>query len=388
MSSQSLSNSEVIKYDSGYRICMRCVMDTSALEIVFDNNGMCNFCTDAIDRIEKLNSKSKNEKINEFNSIIEEIKTSGKNQKYDCLIGLSGGIDSSYLAYILVKAGLRPLAVHLDNGWNTELAVNNIHNLVNSLGIDLYTHVIDWEEFKELQKAFLKASVIDLELLSDHAINAIFYKAARKFGIKYQFMGCNTATESILPASWIHSKADALNIKDIYRKHGSGKKIKTFPFIGLTVFLKSIFSTKHHRRVNVILDLVDYNKEDALRILEQETNYKRYPYKHYESKITSFYQAYILPEKFGVDKRRAHLSSLICSKQLSREQALIELEKPLYDQKSLSEDIEYFIKKLELSKQEFTDYIKSPRRSHYEYKTYKMLIKKLKFWRRARRSAW
>jgi N-acetyl sugar amidotransferase len=355
-------------------------MDTTASEIVFDNNGYCNFCTDALIKLNKYYEIDSVEKRNTLQGIINRIKAEGKGKKYDSIIGLSGGIDSSYLAYVLVKAGLHPIAVHLDNGWNTEFAVQNIHNLVTKLDLDLYTHVVDWNEFKELQRAFIKASVIDLELLSDHAINSLFYKVARKYRIKYLLGGSNLATESILPTSWIHPKYDGLNIMSIYKMHGRGLKIKTYPYIDLVEYLKIIIKVNNFQTFP-ILDLIDYRKEQAIETLENEIGYKTYPYKHYESRITHFYQAYILPKKFGVDKRRAHLSSLICSNQLNRDQALTNLEEPLYDLKLLMEDIEYFKKKLELTEQEFEDFISAPQRSHYEYRTYASLFKRLRFWK-------
>lgn len=354
-------------------------MDTSASEIVFDDNGNCIFCTGALKRLEEFNKIKPLEKKAKLEHIFNEIKENGKRKKYDSILGLSGGIDSSYLAYLVKNADLRPIAIHLDNGWNTELAVQNIHNIVTKLNLDLITHVIDWDEFREIQRAFIKASVIDLELLSDHAITTLFYRIARKYGIKYILGGGNLATESILPSSWIHSKYDGRNILDIYKKNGRGLKLKTYPHIGLAEYFEIISGMKGVKTFPV-LDLSDYRKESAIEILKREVDYRPYPYKHYESKITHFYQAYILPQKFGVDKRRAHLSSMICSNQISREEAMAELDRPLYDSKSLKEDIEYFKKKLELTDREFENFISSPRKSHYDYKTYDALIKKIKIW--------
>ena len=214
--------------ERGYQMCNRCVMDTTDPNIKFDEKGNCNYCTYAIDKISKefSNEKTNLEKLNEF---INLIRAAGNNKGYDCIIGLSGGIDSSYLAYILVKEfGLKPLAVHVDNGWNSEKAVSNIFNIVNKLGIDLYTHIIDWEEFRELQKAFLRASVVDLEMLSDHAIVVTINKLARKKRIKYFVIGANFQTESIMPPNWFYSdKKNSKHIIDIYNKFGVGNKLKT-----------------------------------------------------------------------------------------------------------------------------------------------------------------
>jgi N-acetyl sugar amidotransferase len=355
-------------------------MDTSAGEIVFDNDGYCNFCSAAMSQLEVYSRLTSGEKKARLDRIFSEIRKKGKGKKYDSIIGLSGGIDSSYLAYLVKNAGLRPLAIHLDNGWNTELAVKNIHSIVTKLGIDLYTHVIDWNEFRELQRAFIKASVIDLELLSDHAILSLFYKIAGKYRIKYLLGGGNLSTESILPSSWIHSKYDGRNIMDIYKKHGRGLKLKTYPYIGISEYFKIITGIKKVKTFP-ILDLSEYRKEEAIKLLQEKMDYRPYPHKHSESKITHFYQAYLLTQKFGVDKRRAHLSSMICSRQLTREQALSEMQKPLYDPNALREDIDYFKKKLELTDSEFEDYITSPRMSHNDYKTYDSLIKKFRFWK-------
>jgi N-acetyl sugar amidotransferase len=372
----------MIKNNEEYRICNLCVMDTTAKEITFDDNGFCNFCTDALNRLSYFKQMSKIEMDQKFESAIDEIKKVGKGNKYDCLIGLSGGVDSSYLAYLIVKSGLRPLAIHLDNGWNTELAVNNIQNIVNILGIDLYTHVIDWNEFKELQKAFLRASVLDLELLSDNAILVLFNKLGSKFNIKYLLGGGNLATESILPSSWIYNyKTDGLNIRDIYKKFGNGKKLKTYPMISFIDFFLVASGNKYQFKSFPLLDLSNYNKEEALQTLEKEVEYRRYPYKHYESKITQFYQAYILPEKWGIDKRKAHLSSLICNNEITRDEALEELKNPLYKPRELQDDIDYFIKKLELTKEEFDQLMHLPTRGHLEFRSYSKLVKKIKFWK-------
>lgn len=357
-----------------YKICNRCVMDTTDPDIVFDENGFCNHCTNAIKKLNEIYFIDPSVKKKRLDEIVNKIKSEGKNKKYDCVIGLSGGVDSSYLAYIVVKElGLKPLAIHVDNGWNSELAVMNIENIVNKLGIDLYTYVINWEEFKDLQKAYLKASVIDLEVLSDNAIVVAIYRIMKKFALKYFLIGFNQAAESIMPSSWLYSpKYDSLNILSIYKRFGSGLKLKTYPIFNFLEYINYRFFNKS-RTINV-LDMVHYDKNKAISILENELDWRNYGGKHHESIITRFYQSYILPRKFGIDKRRAHLSSLICSKQISREQALIELQKPICDPYIIQNDKKYFLKKLEISEEEFEFIMKQKPVPHYNYKSYNKII--------------
>jgi N-acetyl sugar amidotransferase len=359
-----------------YQICKRCVMDTTDPDIVFDENGYCNHCTNALQQLkDKFGDKKKNkEKLQE---IIQTIKAEGKNKKYDCIIGLSGGIDSSYLAYVLVKEyGIRPLAIHLDNGWNSEQAVANIHKIVTRLNIDLITHVIDWDEFKELQKAFLRASVVDLEMLSDHAIVVAINKIAQKKKIRYFLIGGNFQTESIMPRNWFYSnKIDSKNIMDIYYQFGSGKKLRTFPFLS---FYDYFFFGKKYGKYLVPLSYLDYNKDKAKAILKDEVGWQDYGAKHHESFITKFYQTYILPNKFGVDKRKSHLSSLICVNQITRDAALKELQGKVFNNPAEEKEaIAYFCKKMELSFDEFEQIMKLPRKEHDDFNSYATKIKKI-----------
>lgn len=359
-----------------YRICSRCVMDTTDPEIEFDEHGFCNHCFKALKYVNEFLLKDENQKKIELDIIVNKIKEEAKNKKYDCIIGLSGGIDSSYLALIVKDLGLRPLAVHVDNGWNSELAVRNIENIVTKLDIDLYTHVIDWELFKDIQNSYLKASVIDLEVLSDNAIFVGINKVASKFNIKHFLSGSNYASESILPNSWIYSiKWDTLNIKTIYKKFGNGKKMDTFLMFNLYEYIKYTYFI--HRKNYRLLNYVDYNRNDAKKILQEKLDWQDYGRKHGESKITKFYQGYILPEKFNVDKRKAHLSSMICSGQLTRDKALEELKKPLYEKEQLQEEIEYFTKKLGLTKLEFEYIMKAPIKQHHDYKSYYRFHKRI-----------
>lgn len=352
-----------------YQICTRCVMDTTDPEITFDEQGQCNHCTAAIARLDReifIDPKVKQQKLDAF---VKEIRENGRNSKYDCLIGLSGGVDSSYLAYLAVKQfGLRPLAVHMDNGWNSELAVKNIQNIVDILKIDLYTHVINWEEFKALQTALLKASVIDLELLTDHAIGETLYRVSKQYGITYFLSGFNFQSESVMPASWLYPyKMDSLNIKSIYRKEGAGLKLRTFKFIN---FYQYLTFGKNQMKLVPILNYLEYNKKDALKVLETELSWKNYGNKHDESLFTKFYQDVILPQKFNVDKRKAHLSSLICSNQMSRAEALAELEKPLLKPAEYEQHLNYFLKKLNMTEADFKKIMAAAPKQHWDYASF------------------
>lgn len=350
---------------SNYRICNRCVMDTTAIDIKFDEMGNCNYCNDFISKLLE-NEVDDVRKQNQRESLITQIKKDGQGKEYDCIFGVSGGIDSSYGLYLAVKLGLRPLAVHLDNGWNSELSSHNISNLVNCLGVDLYTHVIDWEENKDLQLSFFKANVVDIEMLMDNAMWAINYQQAIKYKTKYILSGCNLATEGMpIPERWKHYKYDARNIKKIHKKYGS-IPIKTHPIISSLGYIW----LRYIRQIKFIpfLDYFNYNKSEAIEILKRDVNYKPYPYKHYESVFTRFYQAYILPQKFGYDKRRVHLSTLIISKQMSREEALEVLKRSPYEDKQLERQDKIFVmKKLGFTEQTFNDYLNSKEVRHEFY---------------------
>lgn len=331
--------------------------------ITFDENGVCNYFHEYFE-LEKKHVKKEQEGLDFYTKKIEEIKHIGKNKKYDCILGISGGVDSSYLAYLAKKEGLRPLIVHFDNGWNSELAVKNIENIVSILGFDLYTYVINWEEFKDIQLAYLKASVIDIEAITDHAIAATLYKLAAKYKINYFLSGYNIVTEAILPNAWVFSKLDATNIKSIHKSYGT-IPLKTFPF--LDAIKKRYYSLALKIELVPLLNYIEYNKEKVKEILVSELNWKDYGGKHYESVWTRFYQGYILPEKFKVDKRKAHLSTLICSGQITKEQALEELKEPIYVKEQLEVDKEFVLKKLGLPNQNFEQLMKLPPRLHSDF---------------------
>lgn len=349
-----------------YQRCTRCVMDTTANDITFDKKGYCNYCTEFIERIKKYHSHSDHALTKKRERLIKRIKNEGKNNPYDCIVGVSGGVDSSYVLCLAKQCGLRPLAIHLDNGWNSELAVQNISNLVNKLEIDLYTHVIDWEKNRDIQLTFFAAHVIDIEMLTDNAMLALNYNQAQKHHIKYILGGTNSSTEGMkMPHNWNHYKYDKKNILSIYKKFGN-KKINANLFFSTCDFLWNQYIAK--RRWISFLDYFDYKKNDALDVLIKNFNYKPYPYKHYESIFTRFYQGYILTHKFNVDKRRLHLSTLIVTDQMTREEAIKMLAGDSYpDREQKNRDKEFVMEKLGFTEKSFEKYINTPGISHEYY---------------------
>jgi N-acetyl sugar amidotransferase len=349
-------------------------MDTSAQDITFDEQGRCNYCSEFLEKSGHVLFMDEAERTRKRESFLEKVKADGKGKKYDCIIGLSGGVDSSWSLYLAVKLGLRPLAVHMDNGWDTELAQNNIENLVQKLGVDLHTHVIDWDEYRELMQAFFKADVIDIELLYDNAMLAVNYRQSRKWGVKHILAGTNTATEGMnIPRGWNWYKLDARNIWAIWKRFGNGSRIRTFPAIGVIEYVYCHYG-KRIKWEN-FLDYFSYNKAESVRVLVGEMGYKPYPYKHYESVFTRFYQGYILPQKFGVDKRRVHLGTLVAAGQMKREEALASLEHIPYPSESDQEaDIQYFLKKMGWSRDDLEKYLARPQKLHAIYGTEKELL--------------
>lgn len=348
-----------------YQQCTRCVMDTTDPEIHFDNNGVCNYCH-AFDRQFSELPKENFRESNTFWKTIEEIKGKTKGKKFNCILGLSGGVDSSYLAYLIKETGLTPLVVHFDNGWNTEFATRNIENLVNKLGYELYTYVINWEEFKALQLSYFKASVIDLEVPTDHLIFGVLFKIAKKYKIHNIISGYNLTSEGIMPKSWLYQhKFDRANMKDIHSQFGSGL-MSNLPTLGLweRLYYHKIYKFKQYH----LLQTFNYNKLEAKKLLMDKFSWKDYGGKHYESVFTRFYQGYFLPVKFGIDKRKAHLSTLICAGQLTREAALVELLQPTYDLAMQEQDIEYVCKKWGIPRTEFDAIMIAPIHRHEEFK--------------------
>ena len=354
-----------------YQMCTKTVMDTTDPEITFDENGVSNHYHDfmLLAPSQLYQGKTSDEKLTQ---IVEQIKSAGKNSDYDCICGISGGVDSTYVAYLSKQLGLRVLTVHFDNGWNSELAVKNIENIVKRLDFDYQTWVVDWEEFRDLQIAFLKASVANAEIPTDHAFLAAIYHLCIKYNIKFILSGSNFATEGILPKSWGYNAKDITHIKAIHKQFGK-IPFKTYPLLG---FKKEFYYTyvKGIKMVR-LLNYVPYVKTDAMKVIEKELDWKYYGGKHHESIFTKFFQSYILPTKFNINKNKAHLSTLICSGQISRENALEELKKELYSAEKLSADKEYVIKKLGLSEEAFEAIIKAPVKTYKDYPNDEKLLK-------------
>lgn len=353
-----------------YQICKRCIMDTSDPEIQFDANGICNHCTAAIERI-KNQLLPPDERKKALEEMVEKIKTEGKGKDYDCIIGVSGGVDSTTTAYYVKKLGLRPLAVHFDNGWDSELAVENIKRTLDTLNIELYTHVVDWEEFRGLQLCFLKASVANCEAPTDHGITALLFQMACKAKTRFILSGSNIVTEAILPYSWGHYNQDLRLMKAIHKRYGS-IPLKTMPTINILQYLSYIF-VKKIRQIP-FLNHIEYNKHEAKKMLMQEIGWRDYGGKHYESVWTRFFQGYYLPTKFGYDKRRAHLSTLICSGQTTREEAFEEMKKPPYDAELLRQDMQFVLKKFGLMQAEFDAIIHTPSKEAKDYPSHYFLF--------------
>lgn len=360
-----------------YQICTECVMDTTDPEITFDSEGICNHCKDA-----KVMGKSVwfPNKIGQkkLDSLIQKIKSDGQGKRYDAIVGLSGGVDSSYLVYKAKQWGLRLLALHVDAGWNNEIAEKNVKEICKYANIDLEVVRIDWEDMKEMQLAFLRAAVPNQDIPQDHAFFATLYTYAVKNNIQYVLNGSNWETENILPKSWGYNAMDGKHIKDIYRKHGN-KKLKSYPIMNLYK-LKIYFPIVKKMKIVKPLNLIPYNKEEAMKELEEKTGWKYYGGKHYESIWTKFFQSYYLPTKFNFDKRKAHLSSLIVSGQITREEALYELKKSPYDSTTLEDEKKKVAEKLEISLDELNSLVTIKNRTHSEYYcTGNTLIYKLLF---------
>lgn len=352
--------------DPGYRQCALTVMDNIAdPDIRFDKDGVCQYYHDyqkaAAEGV--FTGEAGTKKVAE---LIGSIKEAGRGKQYDCLIGLSGGVDSTYVAWLAKQHGLRPLAVHLDNGWDSELAVKNVENIITRCGFDLSTLVIDWDEFRDIQLAYLRASVVDIEVVSDHAIFSSMYRLARKHGISCILSGTNIVTEQIMPPSWLYSKMDFANLEDIHNRYGR-IKLKTYPSFNFKQYV--YYSAVLKLTPVSILNYVPYNKAQVKEIIQAELGWRDYGGKHYESQFTKFYQAYILPEKFHIDKRKAHLSTLICSGQISKQFAEDELAKPLYEPSQLKADREYVCKKLGITDAEFGEIMTLPVQPHSAFRS-------------------
>lgn len=349
-----------------YRQCSVCVLDTlDDPQMRFDSKGRCHYYHEYL-AAEKQNVLTGEDGRHKLERLADDIRTAEKGKPYDSIMGLSGGVDSTYVAYVAKGLGLRPLAVHFDNGWNSELAVRNIENVVNRLGFDLVTYVMNWEEFRDLQLAYLKASVVDIEVVTDHAIFATLYRMAGRHGIRAILSGTNVVTEQVLPPHWIYNKTDHVNIRAIHQQFGT-VPLKTYPFMDLKV--KKYYQLMRGIRSHSILNYVDYDKARVKRVIADELGWRDYGGKHYESIFTRFYQGYILPTKFGIDKRKAHLSNLIFAGQITKQQALADLAEPIYPPDQLASDYEFVLKKLELTEPEFAELMSRPPRPHRDFAT-------------------
>jgi N-acetyl sugar amidotransferase len=357
-----------------YQICTKCVMDTTDPCIIFDENGICDHCHDFINNV-KPNWHVNERGRKELTHILEKISKAGKGKDFDCLLGISGGVDSSYMLHLTVKEfGLRPLVFHVDGGWNSELAVHNINVMIDKLGLDLYTEVINWEEMKDFQLAFFKSGVPHLDIPQDHAFVATLYQFAEKYNIKYILNGGNFATECVqYPMEWFYYGTDMAQNNDIRRKFGT-IKMKTYPFS--SVFRHKIY-LKYIKGVNVVkpLNYMPFIKEDALLILEKEYGWKPYPQKHFESRFTKFYEGYWLPERFGYDTRKVQYSSLILSGQMTREDAIEKLKKPAYDPDTIDDEFNYIATKLGINAEELRHYFRLPKKFYWDYKNQQTLFR-------------
>lgn len=358
-------------------ICSRCVMDSSAEDFVLTSVG-CNFCDDfKIKQDNHLDLKSDidndRQRLNAFVSKIKSRKP--RDSKYDCIIGLSGGLDSVFSLHLATTAGLDVLAVHMDNGWNSNLAQINIENIVTKTSTKLITNVISWTEYRDLQKAFFMADVLDIEMLYDQAVYGTLFKVARENNVRTIIAGTNQATEGFaMPSNFAYShKLDSTNVLDIWARYGSRRSILTYPFYSM---FDNIFDMYGRGiRWASILDTINYSKSEAVRVLTSEYGFIPYPYKHYESFFTRFYQGYLLPRKFGIDKRKVHLSNLIMSGDLSREEALKLLkEDPYHTDSTLENDITYFLKKMGFEGKDLEDYLKRPPVPHSQFKSDQNLL--------------
>jgi len=350
-------------------------MDTTDPDIYFDEKGVCSHCYNYKKTIDSEIYRKKKE-TGSLEKMVGEIKKGGREKRYDCIIGVSGGVDSTYTAYMVKKLGLKPLAVHMDNGWNSELSVSNIEKVLKKLDIDLYTHVLDWNEFKDLQLSFLKSSTPDIEIPTDHALRSVLYFVAVKENVKFIISGRNTATEGGGVAAWSQGHGDWLYIKSIQKLFGTKPLKKFLHYDPIKFFYYTII--KKIKWIQ-LLDYLDYNKKTVMSFLEKELGWQNYGGKHYESIYTRFYQGYILPKKFGFNKKRLHLSSLIWSNQISREEALKEMEKNDYPQELQQEDKNFVVKKLNISNEDFENIMKQPPKSFWDYPSYKKFFYRYKW---------
>ncbi|MDM8553315.1 N-acetyl sugar amidotransferase [Desulfococcaceae bacterium HSG7] len=350
-----------------YQICTNCVMDTTDSKITFDDKGVCDHCRDFYKNV--LSNWHPDEfGRKELHKIVDKIKKKGKGKDFDCILGISGGVDSSYMLHLAVhELGLRPLIFHVDGGWNSELAVHNIEVMIDKLNLDLFTEVIDWEEMRDFQLAFFKAGVPHIDLPQDHAFIATLYNFANKYKVKYILNGGNISTECVRnPMEWLYYGTDMAQIKDIHNKFGT-KALRNYP---LSPILKHKFYLRYVKGIRVVkpLNYLPYIKKEAIKILTDNYGWKEYPQKHFESRFTKFYEGYWLPEKFGYDTRKVQFSSLILTNQMTREDALEKLSNPAIDESEVKHEFEYVANKLGISVEELQSYFDAPNKTYKDYK--------------------
>lgn len=357
--------------------CNFCLMDKSDPDLTLDSMGKCNHCILAEQLLDSVKFSNEQEK-NNLTDIKRKILDNKGSGKYDAILGISGGVDSSYLCHLMHQLGLNVLLVHCDNGWNSMTAISNIKKLIDVTKFDLHTQVLHWPEFKDLQRAYLKAGVVDIEVLTDHANRASMFRLAKEHKIKMVISGQNFATENSMPKAWVWNKRDLLNIKSIHRKFGK-VRLKKFPTLGsleLLVYTELGLGLKYIEPLNKI----NYSKSMAIRTLSETYGWEYYGGKHYESIFTKFYQSYILPTKFGIDKRRVHLSDIMRNGELTLDQAKLELEKPLYSSlHELEKEKKYVLSKLDFTEEEFDRIMESTPVSHRHYRSDEVLLKVIRF---------
>lgn len=357
-----------------YKMCVRCVMDTSDSRIEFDDQGHCDHCR-GFYRDVLPNWHTDERGAAALSGVLADIRQQGKGKQFDSILGLSGGVDSSYMLHLAVKEfGLRPLVFHVDGGWNSELAVHNINVMIDKLGLDLYTEVINWEEMRDFQLAFFKSGVPHIDIPQDHAFIATLYNFAEKHRIKYILNGGNFSTECIRnPTEWLYYGTDMAQLKDI-RRQFSTNPMETYPF---SPILRHKFYLRYIRGMRVVkpLNHRPYVKADALKLLEREYGWRPYPQKHFESRFTKFYEGYWLPERFGFDTRRVQYSSLIVTGQMARQEALERLQQPPYDPKTIDEEFDYIATKLGITSVDLRGYFNMPKKFYWDYKNHESFFK-------------
>lgn len=351
-----------------YRICTHCVMDTSDAMITFDDKGVCDHCrTYYTHTLPNWHPDERGQR--ELETIVARIRRLGHGKDFDCIIGMSGGVDSSYLTYVAKeKLGLRPLVFHVDAGWNSDIAVNNIERLVDGLGLDLYTEVIDWDEMRDLQLAFFKAGVPHIDTPQDHAFFATMYKFAAQYDVKTILTGANLSTECIRnPIEWMYYQSDSIQLRDIHARFGT-RALVNFP---TTSILRHKIWLPYVKGIRVVrpLNHMRYDKAEAIGLLSDRFGWQPYPQKHFESRFTRFYEGYWLPRKFGYDTRRVQFSSLIVTGQMTRADALAQLEKPALDDATVRQEFKYVATKLGITTAELQSYFDAPNKTYRDYRS-------------------